>query len=171
MSEEHLQNRLYYRHFCAQQQLPVLTEDVVREQFKRLPLPKGSLVFEPSWGALVNKKEIFYTTAKSGRDYPITLLGHRVVLSSKVQTYSWSWGDGSPNEATAVPGGPYPDFDVSHTYRTAATCPVSVSLTYSATYTVDGGAAQPVEGTVTIPGDPVNVRVVTAHAVLVQGGH
>jgi len=172
MSENHEQNTIAYRHFCAaQHQLPPLTEDVVREQFKRLPLPKGSLAFEPSWGALVNKKEIFYTTAKPIRDYPITLLGHHVVLSTKVQTYTWSWGDGSADDQTGVPGGQYPDFDVSHTYRTAAICAVSVSLTYSASYTVDGGAAQPVQGTVTIPGNSVNVRVVTAHAVLVQGGH
>jgi hypothetical protein len=150
---------------------PQLTEDLVLEQFRRLPLPRGDLVFQPSWGALVNKKEIFYTRAERDHDYRITLLGHRVVLHSHVQSYSWSWGDGTSGGTFDVPGGPYPDFDVSHTYTTPGTCAVSLALTYSATYTVDGGPVQRIQGTATVPGDPVDVRVVSAHAVLVQGDH
>lgn len=168
----HLQNTARYRTNCvAQHAQPQLTEDIVREQFRRLPLPRGDLVFQPSWGALVNKKEIFYTRAERDHDYRMTLLGHKVVLHSHVQSYTWTWGDGSADGTFDVPGGPYPDFDVAHTYTKPATCTVSLALTYSATYTVDGGPVQQVQGTATVPGAPVNVRVVTAHAVLVQGGH
>jgi hypothetical protein len=166
------QNTAQYRKFCTPQQLqPQLTEDIVREQFRRLPLPRGDLIFQPSWGALVNKKEIFYTRAERDHDYRMTLLGHQVVLHSHVQSYTWTWGDGSADGTFDGPGGPYPDFDVAHTYTKPATCTVSLALTYSATYTVDGGPVQQVQGTATVPGAPVDVRVVTAHAVLVQGGH
>jgi hypothetical protein len=145
--------------------------DVIREEFKHLPLPKGELVFQPSWGALVNKREIFYTSSPRDHDYPITLLGRHVVLTTHVDTYAWSWGDGSNGATTSSPGGPYPNFTVSHTYRKAGTCQVTLGLTYSATYTVDGGPRQTVRGTITIAGNPSSVRVVPAHSVLVYGGH
>lgn len=168
----HRQNTAQYRNSCvAQHAQPKLTEDIVREQFRRLPLPRGDLTFQPSWGALVNKKEIFYTRAERDHDYRMTLLGHQVVLASHVQSYTWSWGDDSADGTFDVPGGPYPDFDVSHTYRNPEVCTVVMALTYSATYRIDGGPVQQVQGTVTVPGDPVDVRVMGAHAVLVQGGH
>jgi hypothetical protein len=168
----HQQNTARYQKYCvAQHAQPELTEDIVREQFRRLPLPSGDLAFQPSWGALVNKKEIFYTQAARDHEYRMTLLGHRVVLHAHVQSYAWSWGDGSADSTFDVPGGPYPDFDVSHMYTKPATCTVSVSLSYSATYRVDGGPVQQILGTATVPGAPVGLRVFTAHAVLVQGGH
>lgn len=168
----HRQNTAQYqRHCVARHAQPELTEDIVREQFERLPLPRGDLAFQPSWGALVNKKEIFYTRAERDHDYRMTLLGHQVVLRSHVQAYTWSWGDGTPDGTFDVPGGQYPDFDVSHAFTKPATRAVSMALTYSATYRVDGGPVQQVQGTTMVPGNPVNVRVVTAHAVLVQGGH
>lgn len=168
----HRQTTPQYQRFCAARRQPRrLTEETVREQFRRLPLPKGDLVFQPSWGALVNKKEIFYTRAEREHDYRLTLLGHHVVLHTHVDSYTWSWGDGSPDETFTVPGGPYPDFDVAHLYSKPAICAASVMLTYSATYRVDGGPVQPINGSVTVAGDPVDVRVLTAHAVLVQGNN
>lgn len=168
----HRQNTARYKKLCvAQHAQPQLTEDIVREQFRRLPLPRGDLAFQPSWGALVNKREIFYTRAERDHDYRMTLLGHQVVLHTHVQSYAWTWGDGTAVNTFDVPGGPYPDFDVSHTYTRPATCTVSVALTYTATYRVDGGPTQQIHGTATVPGDPVDVRVVAAHAVLVHGGH
>jgi len=165
------QNTAKYRRFCAGPPPLQVTEYIIREQFATLPLPKGQLKHEPAWGALVNKKEIFYTTAQRERDYPITLLGHHVVLHATVSNYTWSWGDASKPTTTDNPGGPYPDFAVSHTYTAPATCPVSVTLTYTATYSVDGGPEQDVPGTATIAGTPADVHVVTAHSVLVAGGN
>lgn len=168
----HQQSTARYRTLCvAQHARPELTDDVIREEFKRLPLSRGDPVFQPSWGALVNKKEIFYTRAERDRTYRMTLLGHQVVLRSHVDSYTWSWGDGSAVSTFRVPGGPYPDFDVSHVYDAAGTCAVSVTLTYSATYTVDGGPVQQVQGTTTVPGNPVDVHVLAAHSVLVDGDH
>ncbi|HEX3814490.1 MAG TPA: hypothetical protein VHX59_16765 [Mycobacteriales bacterium] len=172
LANEKKQGARQYQQQCVgthRQQQTV--SDVIREEFKRLPLPKGELMFQPSWGALVNKREIFYSSSPRDHDYPITLLGRHVVLRTHVDTYAWSWGDASSTEATRAPGGPYPNFAVSHTYRKAGTCQVTLGLTYSATYTVDGGPQQTVLGTISIAGNPTNVRVVGAHSVLVGGGH
>jgi hypothetical protein len=173
MAQEHKQNTAQFRQQCGNNAPPPqqVTEYIVREQFQTLPLPRAALQHQPTWGALVNKKEIFYTTAARHHDYPLNLLGHRVVLHAIVTNYTWSWGDGTADTSTTTPGAPYPSFAVTHTYAKSGTCPVSVTLTYSATYSVDGGPAQQIEGTATIAGQPADVVVQSAHSVLVAGDH
>lgn len=173
MAQEHKQNTAQFKQQCGNNAPPPqqVTEYIVREQFQTLPLPRAALQHQPTWGALVNKKEIFYTTAARHHDYPLNLLGHRVVLHATVANYTWSWGDGTADTSTTTPGAPYPSFAVTHTYTKSGTCPVSVTLTYSATYSVDGGPAQQIEGTATIAGQPADVVVQSAHSVLVAGDH
>lgn len=119
----------------------------------------------------ISQQEIFYTTAARHHDYPLTLLGHHVLLHATVSSYTWSWGDNSDDTTTTTPGAPYPSFAITHTYTKPGTCNVAVTLTYTATYSVDHGPIQQIHGTATIAGQPADVLVQTAHAVLVAGDH
>jgi hypothetical protein len=158
-----------YRRYCGTQQQRQNLDVLIREQYKRLPLPAGTISYQPSWGALVNKPEIFYTTAPATHTYSFALLGHRVRLTTHIQAYTWGWGDGAPSTATTAPGGPYPNFDVTHTYQAAGARDVTLSLTYTASYSVDGGPEQAIPGSVTTSGRPISLTVHSAHSVLVHG--
>jgi hypothetical protein len=159
-----------YRRFCGTQQQQNLDE-LIREQYKRLPLPAGTITYQPSWGALVNKAEIFYTTTPATHTYALTLLGHDVRLTTHIQTYTWTFGDNGQPVISSKPGQPYPDTTITHIYRQRGTRDVRLTLTYTASYTVDGGPVQTIPGTATVASQPRPLTVHSAHAVLVQGSH
>jgi hypothetical protein len=76
------------------------------------------------------------------------------------------FGDGE-SLASASAGAPYPDLEITHAYRTKGGVNPRVDTTYAAEFRVNGGPWRDVNGTVTIPGAPVPLRVVTAKPVLV----
>ncbi|MBO0884066.1 MAG: PKD domain-containing protein [Mycobacterium sp.] len=159
-----------YRRFCSTQQQQNLGE-IIREQYKRLRLPAGKITYQPGWGALVNKAEIFYTTTPATHTYVLTLLGHDVRLTTHIRSYRWTFGDDGQPVISTKPGQPYPDTTITHIYRQPGTCDVRLTVTYTATYTVDGGPPQTIPGTATVPSQPRPLTVHTAHTVLVQGNH
>ena len=96
----------------------------------------------------------------------MTLLGQRVDLHIVPSAFGWRFGDGE-SLATAEPGSPYPDLDVTHRYLAKGKVAPSVDTTYEATYRVNGGGWLDVPGSVTIPGAPIDLQVLTATPTLV----
>ncbi|GGO78813.1 hypothetical protein H7344_17150 [Nocardioides deserti] len=147
---------------------PQLTPGMVANAFRRLPLPGATLQVQPPNGrTLVNFATNFYTE-RGDLTRSVTLLGRRVDLRITATGYTWHFGDGTTT-TTTEPGAPYPALDVTHDYRKAGRVAPSVDTTYSAEFSVDGGPWRPVSGTVTIPGPPTALRVLTATPTLV--GH
>jgi hypothetical protein len=134
--------------------------------FRRIPLPPSELIVQPPNGkTLVNFATNFYT--ESGPfTRAVTLLGQRVDLRIWPSRFGWEFGDGAAL-ATTSPGSPYPDLDITHGYRKAGRVGPRVDTTYAARFSVNGGPWRDVPGTVTIPGNPVDLQVVTASPVLV----
>ena len=138
-----------------------------------MELPASTLVVQPPGGrTLVNFDTLFRTEAE-----PFTrtvhLLAHRVDLAITPTSFSWSHGDGT-RQVTSDPGrafrrGVAMDRYVSHRYEDAhVTMKPSVDTTYSARFRVDGGPWRDVDGTVTITGGTVPLRVVEARPTLVS---
>jgi hypothetical protein len=148
------------------EQAPQVTPGMVTAAFRRLPLPAARLQVQPPNGrTLVNFATNFYTE-RGDLTRSVTLLGRRVDLRITASSYTWRFGDGS-TATTSEPGAPYPALDVTHDYRKAGRVTPSVDTTYTAEFSVDGGPWRPVTGTVTIPGAPVGLRVLTATPTLV----
>ncbi|WKN47230.1 hypothetical protein [Nocardioides sp. Arc9.136] len=139
---------------------------MVAAAFRRLPLPPATLQVQPANGrTLVNFATNFWTE-RGELTRSVSLLGRRVDLRIWPTSYTWSFGDGTTS-TTSEPGAPYPDLQVTHDYRRAGRVAPSVDTTYAAEFSVDSGPWQPVSGTVTIPGAPVGLRVLTATPTLV----
>lgn len=135
--------------------------------FRNLPLPPSDLVVQPPGGeTLVNFDTNFYTEQGSFTRR-VHLLGQRVDLRIWASRYRWVFGDGE-SQASESAGAPYPDLLITHDYRAKGGVRPRVDTTYSARFSVNGGPWRDVDGTVTIPGAPVDLRVRTARPVLVS---
>ena len=148
---------------------PVVTPGMVLEAFRRIPLPASVLRVQPPEGeTLVNFETNFYTEAEPFSP-SVRLLGQRVDLRIWPSSYTWVYGDGE-SRTGASPGAPYPDLEVTHVYLRKGRVAPWVDTTWSAEFRVGGGGWRPVDGTVTITGEPQGLRVLEAQPNLVGEG-
>ncbi|WP_457203584.1 hypothetical protein [Nocardioides sp. HB32] len=147
---------------------PQVTPGVVLTALRQIGLPPSELEVQPPNGrTLVNFDTNFYThNGEFSRT--VTLLGRRVELRIWPARYGWRFGDGQ-RRWTTTPGDRYPHLEVTHRYLREGRVSPSVDTTYAAEFRVGGGPWRDVNGTVTIPGSPQALRVVTARPVLVGG--
>lgn len=146
--------------------MPEPTPGLVARAFRRLPLPAAELVIQPPNGrTLVNFDTNFYTD-NGEFTRTVTLLGRQVELRIWPARYGWRFGDGG-QRWTTTPGDRYPHLEITHRYLRKGRVSPSVDTTYAARFRVNGGPWRDVNGTVTIPGTPQGLRVVTARPVLV----
>ena len=89
----------------------------------------------------------------------VTLLGRHVRIRPSVRSFTYSFGDGSGAGPTSDAGGVYPSGGIRHTYLSSGSVPVSVRASYTGDFSVDGGAWEPVDESVTIGGPPTGLRV------------
>jgi hypothetical protein len=151
---------------ASQTPIQALTLGMVARAFRAIDLPGSQIQVQPPKGrTLVNFDTNFYTH-QPAFDRTVTLLGRRVDLRIWPSQFRWVFGDGS-EFPSASPGAPYPDLLITHKYLHRGGVNPRVDTTYSARFRVDGGAWRDVAGTVTIPGEPVALRVITATPVLV----
>ena len=147
----------------------VLSPGTVLRAFRELPLYRGAIRADPVGWTLVNLDTYFWCADGAGRscvdrgepEQLITLLGRQVRIRPHVTAYTWRFGDGS---AQTAGGG-----RVTHIYRSRLTAVVTVTLTWSAEYSVGGGGFQPIGGTTTTTSEPLVLPVREARPVLVGG--
>ncbi|MCW2791819.1 MAG: hypothetical protein JWO76_917 [Nocardioides sp.] len=145
---------------------PQITSDIVLRALRRIDLPKSQLIVQPPGGeTLVNFATNFYTE-QGPFNRTVRLLGQRVDLKIWPSQFGWRFGDGR-TLATQSAGAPYPDLEITHEYARKGGVRPSVDTTYAAQFRVNGGPWRDVNGTVTIPGNPVQLQVRTASPILV----
>jgi hypothetical protein len=148
---------------------PVLTPGMVLRAFRELPLYRGAIRTDPAGWTLVNLDTYFWCAEGSGLscadvgepERVVTLLGRRVRIRPHVVSYTWQFGDGATQKVGAGP--------VRHVYLSKRTAVVTVTLTWSAEYSVGGGPFQPIGGTTTTTSAPLILPVREARPVLVGG--
>ena len=143
---------------------PPPTPDEVFRYFQTLPLPELATRQQPPGNALVGLPVIFFTDSPTTQSFTVDIRGFDVDIDATASGYAWDTGDGTVL-TTAVPGAPYPDQTITHDYS-SGTYTATLTTTWSATYSVDGGVRLDVPGTTTTEGLPVTFTVVQAHTVL-----
>ena len=139
---------------------------IVARDFKDLVVVKGVAHVDPHGSTLVNFDNGFWTDAKTYVLPPVQILGHQVVVTARPERFDWYFGDG----AVAMNAGPgrQGTTDVEHSYNDKGFVKPYVVITWSGTFTVDGGAPLDVIGTATTTGDGTPLQVKEAHAELVS---
>ena len=135
---------------------------IVQRDFQSVVVLKGAADVSPKPETLVNVVTKFRTDAPSSYTIPLRILGQSVVITAKAEKHTWHFGDGQT--ATSYEPGGYAE----HTYARATTEQAYVGITWSGSFTVNDGASQPINGTVSTTGDPVDVIVREARSELVR---
>jgi hypothetical protein len=144
-----------------------LTPGMVERAFRRLDWPSSALMVQPPDGrTLVNFETNFYTTNTHPTTRTVTLIGQRVTVEATPTSYTWHFGE-DEDQTTADPGASYPDLRITHRYTHVGSVGPSVDTTYSGRYRVGNGAWQSIPDTLTVPGTPVDLQVVSATPHLV----
>lgn len=134
----------------------------VQREFTSVVVLKGAAEVSPEPDTLVNIPTVFTTNAPATYEIPMTLLGQSVVITATAQRYTWHFGDGESATSTAPQG------RIEHEYAEAETVSAYVVIEWSGTFSVNGGASQPITGTATTTGVPTQVDVKQARAELVR---
>ena len=156
---------------CIQPEEQVITEAQIRAEAQRffgeaVPVANEAVV-QPAGQTLVNLPTIFAATGATepfSRDFvafgvlPIRLDIHPV---------EWTWRFGGTAVTSSTPGRAYDGTDpadppgryVTHTFRSTGSHAVTVTTTWTATYTVAGLGTQPVPGSVTPTSPAVDLQV------------
>ena len=132
--------------------------------FERLPLPELTTKQQPPGNGLVGLPVIFYTDSPTSQTFTVDIRGFTVDIVANATRFAWHTGDGADVTSTD-PGAPYPNQTVTHDYA-SGTYTASLTTTWGATYSVDGGASADVPGTTTTDGPPVTFDVLQARPVL-----
>ncbi len=136
--------------------------------FERLPLPELTARHQPPGDGLSGLPVIFYTDEPTTETFTVDIRGFDVVIDAGATAFTWNTGDpAEPTITTDDPGAPYPDHTITHEYA-SGTYTASLTVTWGATFTVDGSAPANVPGTTTTEGPPVTFDVLEARPVLVN---
>lgn len=139
---------------------------VIRE-FKRIAWPSSELVVQPRGGrTLVNFETNFYTPDHQPIDQSLTIAGQSVVIRAVPVSYTYVFGDGA-TEATASPGSPHPDLEITHQYERTGDVDVRVDTTYAGEYRIGQGEWTAIAETLTVEGAAQDLEIVEALPQLV----
>src|SRR5664280_1604684 len=105
---------------------PLDITDAVRNYLESLPLPAPSPSFQPPGGTLVNLPTIFDAGSGPASPAGFDLAGLHITVTPKPLRWTWTFEPGVTQTAN-LPGGTYPNKDVTYTYRT--TGPRAVTVT------------------------------------------
>ena len=145
-----------------------LTPGLVRHAFRRLSWPASHLVVQPPRGkTLVNFDTNFYTTNTHPSTRTVTLIGQQVTIEATPTEYTWHFGGTDGDLTTSDPGAAYPDLRITHRYTLVGSVTPSVDTRYAGRFRVGNGAWQAIPDTLTVPGEPVDLQIVSATPHLV----
>jgi hypothetical protein len=136
--------------------------------FQRLPLPELTAQHQPPGNGLSGLPVIFYTDQATTQTFTVDIRGFEVVIDAGATAFTWNTGDpAEPTITTDDPGAPYPDETITHDYA-SGTYTASLTVTWGATFTVDGSPPADVPGTTTTTGPEETFEVLQARPVLVS---
>lgn len=140
----------------------ILIPAMVQREFQSVVVLAGNADVSPKPETLVNIDTRFQTDAPASYQIPLTLLNQSVVITATAQSYTWHLDNGDTRVSTRPKG------YLEYSYGKAGSYDVFVTVTWSGTFSVNGGPSQPITGTVEVDGEPTQVEVKQARSELVR---
>lgn len=145
---------------------PRVTGAMVLSALRQTVPPQSILQVQPPNGRTLVNFETNFFTVQPEFTRTMNMLGQQVQLQIWPSQFVWRFGDGESMK-TSSPGAKYPHLDVTHNYLAKGRYQPRVDTVYAAQFRVGGGAWQQVNGTVAVPGPPVDLQAVEATPKLV----
>ena len=98
-------------------------------------LPQRNIFYVPKSGAVVQVPMYFWTDATTQFSTTSMILGINVGVTL-TPLFTWNFGDGTIYSTTS-PGAPYPNGTISHTYTSAGTYKVSLTISWAGTWSAE----------------------------------
>jgi hypothetical protein len=119
---------------------------------QRIPLPNVVIRMNPSLG-LVAMPGWFWGEGYNGEPFggSATVGAYTVAVEVEPVSYTWDFGDGTTLVSASL-GKPYPaESDIQHTYQYsslhyASGFPIRLTIQFAASFSVNGGPAEPLSG-------------------------
>ncbi|MET4059699.1 hypothetical protein ABIB35_001231 [Arthrobacter sp. UYP6] len=153
---------------CIYAEKPRDIGDQIREtiltEFQSRPIVPGTLSLQPSPHTLIGAHTNFYVDA-SEQVFDFVMLEQSIRIIARPSEYEWDYGDGAVYGPASQSGGPLPadrwgeETATSHVYRTTGDYQASVSVYFSAEYSINGGPMVPIDGRATVPSAPAIISV------------
>ena len=151
---------------CPQDALPAFTV----EDFRRLPLGPPVLRIQPDTAQVLVNLATITMTDPTPQLLVTALLGYPLEVQATPTVYSWDYGDGTAPLVTTSPGHPWPDQDVTHTYRAPGTYRITLTATWAGAYRLAGTTTwTPITGTATTEATHAPITAIEVRAHLVAG--
>lgn len=141
---------------------------VTREDFAKLPVKPAVAHAGPSDGWLPAGMPNVLHAESEPQVLDTTLLDTPVSVRATAQSYHWDLGDGNTID-TEKPGKPYPSEEISSTYAYEGWYDVTLTTTFTGEFSVNGGEWQPIEGTIEVESEPIEVYSKSLESRLVDG--
>lgn len=136
----------------------------IHAAFADLPIDAGGISGQPAPHTLRGAETNFYADA-SDQSANFELHGQEIHLDARPVQYEWDYGDGARGGPFLFPGGPLQEGEwgtktaTSHIFEETGDVAVRLSVTYRATYRVNGGVVVDVPGDATFTASPLTVSV------------
>ncbi|WP_426004523.1 hypothetical protein ACPFL9_18985 [Paenarthrobacter sp. NyZ202] len=153
----------------------VLAEIAARilTDFQHLPINPGTVEIQPFPHTLIGAPTNTYTTATT-QTFNTTILGQNVHLTATPTSHTYTYGDGTTLGPTPDHGAPLPEKHwlqdktrTSHTYTTTGNYPITVTTTFTGTYSVNNGPPLPINGTLNLTTPPKTIHAWKTERALV----
>lgn len=136
----------------------------ILDDFRNLPITAGSVSAQPSPHTLVGAETNVFASAAE-QQFDVTILGQKVHLTATPSQYAFNYGDGATLGPSATHGGPIPEAEwgsktrTSHLYGNTGDFNVTVTTSFTGTYSVNNGPALPINGTGEVTSAPQTLQV------------
>lgn len=154
-------------YFCGSDpvtgQPAIPTRAQIEQAFLELPFAKPTVSVQPRGNVTLVNLPTYYQVhwpeaglAPGDISEPVQLLSWSIEFRIKIDSYTYSFGDGTTSEPTTDPGGTYPDGAIRHSYTaTRKDAAVKVDAQLTGDFRVNGGAWQPLTGVADLQDEPV----------------
>jgi len=148
------------------------TEPVVitvsQADFAELPVAPMRAHAGPEAGWIPVNMEVVLHASGEEQVLETTILDSPVSVRAVPIEYEWDLGDGS-TITTTKSGAPYPSTEIASTFGYEGWYDVTLTTTFAGQFSVDGGAWQDIDGTITVGSEPVEIFSKSLESRLVNG--
>lgn len=156
---------------------PVLTMAMIIQAFHDTPFAVPTVHAQPEGNATLVRLPAYLELRWPTTGYepgevesvdPGRMAGYSVKLKPVLRSATYTFGDGTSIGPTTSLGGPYPTGDIRHGYTRPGSFRATISATYGAEVSVNGGPFTAINATTTLTSPATAITVKTAKNQLVR---